>query len=126
MQRVIVNLQSYVMSDAIKMALTTNGDFTVAVVDKPDKVLNKTYNFAATIVIMEVTAYTPFKLEERLKLKEQIRKKCPDTKIVLLVDENAQGDVAEKVKQAKVDGQIDQFIYGSISASYLVALLETV
>jgi hypothetical protein len=41
-----------------------------------------------------------------------------------MVDENSMPKVAEDVKQAKRDGLIDQFIYGSTSASYLVALMD--
>lgn len=32
---------------------------------------------------------------------------------------------ARQVRQAKKEGLIDQFIYASISASYLVALMDT-
>lgn len=126
MQRVIVNMQSYVMSDAIKMALKSNGDFSVEIVEKPQDVAEKCYLYVASVVIMEVTAYTPWKLEERLKLRAEIKKKCPNCKIAILIDENVQKEIAEQVKQAKLDGLVDQFIYGSISASYLVALLETI
>ena len=45
--------------------------------------------------------------------------------IVLVVDENAEKEVAKQVKQAKKDGLIDQFIYGSISASYLADIMDT-
>jgi hypothetical protein len=40
------------------------------------------------------------------------------------VDENAEKEVAEQVKQAKKDGLIDQFIYSSISSTYLSAIVE--
>lgn len=44
---------------------------------------------------------------------------------MLVVDENSESELAEQVRQAKKDGLIDQFIYGSISAGYLVALIDT-
>lgn len=74
---------------------------------------------------MEVTGYTPWKLEERLKIRDEVRRMNPQCKIVLVVDENAEKKVAGAVKQAKKDGLIDQFIYGSISATYLTALIDT-
>jgi len=73
---------------------------------------------------MEVTSYTPYKLEERLKIRQELKKQSPDCKIVLMVDENSEKRTAEDVKQAKRDGWIDQFIYGSTSASYLVAMMD--
>ena len=44
--------------------------------------------------------------------------------MVFFVDENAEMELAQQVKQAKKDGLIDQFIYGSISAAYLTALID--
>lgn len=126
MQRVIVNMKSYVMSDAIKLILKDKGDFKVLIVDDVCDVVNKCYSYAANTVIMEVTDYEPWNLEQRLKIREDIKKRCPNSKIAILVDENENKEIAEKVKQAKLDGLVDQFIYGSISASYLVALLETI
>ena len=49
----------------------------------------------------------------------------PECKIVLIVDENAEKEVAKQVKQAKIDGLIDQFIYGSISATYLADIVDS-
>ena len=76
-------------------------------------------------LLMEVTGHPPYLLSERLKTRETVRRNAPGCKIVLVVDENSEGELAEQVKQAKKDGLIDQFIYGSISANYLVALIDT-
>lgn len=53
-----------------------------------------------------------------------VKKQNPNCKIVLLVDENSDKEIANEVRQAKKDGLIDQFIYGSTSASYLVAMMD--
>ena len=124
MQRVIIDIKNYVFGEAIEMALRKNGDFQVIVVEQPEETANKAYSIAATTVLMEVTGYPPYVLEERLKIREEIRKRCPNCKIALVVDENSDKLAAEQVKQAKRDGLIDLFIYGSTSASYLVALLD--
>lgn len=71
---------------------------------------------------MEVTGYPPYIRSERLKVREQVRRETPSCKIVLLVDENSGAELA---KQAKKDGLIDQFIYGSVSSAYLTALMDT-
>jgi N12 class adenine-specific DNA methylase len=54
-----------------------------------------------------------------------VKEKNPECKIVLVVDENAEKEVAKQVKQAKKDGLIDQFIYGSISATYLADIVDS-
>ena len=124
MPRVVVNTQNYMFADMIKRTLES-GDFSVSVVDKPEKLLPEFNRTAANIVLMEVTGYTPWKMEERMKLRNQIKQIDPDCKIVYLVDEKAEPAVAQKVRRAKTDGLIDQFIYTSISASYLLGVTET-
>ena len=74
---------------------------------------------------MEVTCYTPWKLEERLRIRDEVKQQSPDCKIVLIVDENAEKKLTQRVLQTKKDGLIDQFIYGSTSPEYLVALTDT-
>ena len=76
-------------------------------------------------LLMEVTGYPPYLLTERLKTRREVKRDAPGCKIVLVVDENSESELAEQVRQAKKDGLIDQFIYGSISAGYLVALIDT-
>ena len=93
--------------------------------DRPGDVLAEVNRVAAEIVLLEVTAYTPWKLSERLELRSSIRKADPNCKIVCLVDEKIDAKIAEEVKEAKLMGLIDQFIFSSISASYLAALMET-
>ena len=124
MSRVVVNAQNYMFADMIKRTLE-DGDFSVTVVDKPEKLLTEFNRTAANIVLMEVTGYTPWKIEERMKLRNQIKQIDPDCKIAFLVDEKAETAVAQKVLRAKIDGLIDQFIYTSISASYLLGVMET-
>ena len=97
----------------------------MAAVDDTQQVVEQCVLLTANLVLMEVTGYTPWKIEERMKLRNQIKQIDPDCKIVYLVDEKAEPAVAQKVRRAKTDGLIDQFIYTSISASYLLGVMET-
>ena len=112
-------------SDMIKRTLESD-DFSVTVVEKPEKLIQEFNRTAANIVLMEVTGYTPWKIEERIKLRHQIKQIDANCKIAFLVDEKAEPAVAQKVLRAKTDGLIDQFIYTSISASYLLGVIETI
>lgn len=125
MARLVVNTQNALSADMLRRTLRKCGDFTVYVVDQPGNMLAEVNRVAAEIVLLEVTANTPWKLEERMKLRDSIRKTAPDCKIVFLVDENIDPKIAEDVKNAKLLGLIDQFIFSSISATYLAALMET-
>ena len=111
LQRVIISMQNYVLGEAVEHSLKTGGDFHVDVVEKPEDVARLCVNLAATAVLMEVTSYTPCRLEERLKIRDEVKRQSPMCKIVLLVDENAEKKAAERVCQAKKDGLIDWFIY---------------
>ena len=71
-----------------------------------------------------VAVYTSWTLEERLKIRNALKKAQPDCKIVLVVDENTEKKLADRVRQAKKDGLVDNFIYGSVSSSYLSAVID--
>ena len=122
---VIVNMKDYIFADAVAGALRGDkeSDFKIERVSTPEDILQ--YSKIASIILMEVNGYPPYVLEERLKIRDAIKEVNPDCKIVLVVDENSEKKVAEEVRRAKKAGRIDQFIYGSISTSYLVALLDT-
>ena len=126
MRRIVINMQNTLFCNAIADTLRRSGNelepYTVVM---PDQVVDECKWIAPYALLMEVTGYTPWKLCERLKLRDAVKEKNPECKIVLVVDENAEKEVAKQVKQAKKDGLIDQFIYGSISATYLADILDS-
>lgn len=94
MRRVIVDMQNALFGDAISTALKNfSPDFHVYQSESPKKTVELCSCTQADILIMEVTAYMPWKL-------------------------------ADRVRQAKKDGKIDNFIYGSVSATYLSAVID--
>ena len=126
MRRVIVDMQNALFGDAISTALKNfSPDFHVYQSESPKKTVELCSCTQADILIMEVAAYMQWKMEERMKIRDTVKARNPDCKMVLVVDENSEKEAADRVRQAKKDGLIDQFIYGSISAAYLVALMDT-
>jgi len=126
MRRILINMQNTLFCNAIAEALRTSGnELDPYTVDLPDKVVDESKWIGPYALLMEVTGYRPWQFRERLKLRDAVKAICPECKIVLVVDENAEKEVAKQVKQAKKDGLIDQFIYGSISASYLADIMDT-
>lgn len=59
------------------------------------------------------------------RVRDEVKQQSPHCKIVLIVDENAEKELARHVLQAKKDGLIDNFIYGSVSDAYLSAVIDT-
>lgn len=126
MRRIVINMQNSLFCNAIANTISRSGnELEPYTVDSPDQVVDECKWLAPYAVLMEVTGYTPWKLEERLKIRDAVKEKNSECKIVLLVDENAEKAAAKKIKQAKKDGIIDQFIYGSISATYLADIMDT-
>lgn len=125
MRRVVVDMQNILFADAVAMALRNfDSDFDVCCSESPEKTLDMCKYTVAQILIMEVTGYTPRLIEERIKLRNELKKAVPDCKIVFVVDENTEKKLADRVRQAKKDGLIDNFIYGSVSATYLSAVID--
>lgn len=116
-------MKDYLFADTVTRTITGGNDLKAVKVGTPEEIGK--YDRVAAIVLMEVTGRTPYLLSERLRIRDRLKEANPSCKVVLVVDENSEAEIAEKIKRAKIDGLIDLFIYGSISASYLKALLET-
>ena len=127
MRRVILNMKDRIFADAVATTLREDkqGEFYVLPTTTPEEALQYGTSCEPYALLLEVNGYPPYVLEERLQIRDAVKKVNPDCKIVLVVDENSEKKVAEEVRRAKKAGRIDQFIYGSISASYLVALMDT-
>ncbi len=63
----------------------------------------------ANVLLMEISRLPNFALDRRIETARKVRKTLPKCKIALLCDENADPDIAEKVKDAKMMGLIDGF-----------------
>ena len=125
MRRVIVDMQNALFADAIATALQKfDSDFEVYQSEIPAKTTDMCAFMGANILIMEVTTYMPWRLEERIQIRDEVKAQNPGCKIVLVVDENTEKKLADKVRQAKKDGLIDNFIYGSGSSTYLSAVID--
>ncbi len=125
MRRVIVDMQNALFADAIATALQRfDSDFEVYQSEIPAKTTDMCAFMGANILIMEVTTYMPWRLEERIQIRDEVKAQNPGCKIVLVVDENTEKKLADKVRQAKKDGLIDNFIYGSVSSTYLSAVID--
>ena len=126
MRRIVINMQNSLFCNAISETLRISGnELNPYSVDSPDKVIDECKWVVPYALLMEVTGYTPWKLCERMKIISSVRLQIPECKIVLIVDETAEKELAKEVRQAKKDGLIDQFIYGSISATYLADIVDS-
>ena len=125
MRRIVIDMQNILFADAVAEALRNfDSDLEPFMSENHDKTLSLCDTVLANVLIMEVTTYPSRTLEERLKIRNALKRKHPDCKIVLVVDENTERKLADRVRQAKKDGLVDNFIYGSVSSSYLSAVID--
>ena len=119
-------MKDFVFADAVAQALRNDNasGFSVQNIGRPEEILRYCSILSPYVLLMEVTRYEPYTLEERLYIADTVKHAITGCKIVLLVDENSEEELAKRVRSAKKKGLIDQFIYGSTSASYLVAFMD--
>lgn len=115
------------MAESIRHSLENSGDFLVRPIETDQGTLAVDgLSDSPDILLLEV-AYNPgFTIEEQIENIKRYRKSMPQCKILLLCDENSTPELARKVAMAKRDRMIDDFIYSSVSESYLTALLYAI
>ena len=126
MRLIVLDMQSQLVARALDRVLRMEmTDCNPIISDSPESTVEQCRLFRPYALFMEVTGYTPWMLEERLKICETVRRQGNGCKFVLSVDENAEPKLANRVMQCKKDGLIDAFIYNSTSERYLAAILES-
>ena len=127
MKKIVLDIQSGIHAHNMeRMLMQELESYQVVVSESPDSTAEWCKTHKADVLLMEIKAYSPWMLEERLEICKAVRRQSPECRIVLSVDENSDPALAERVKQCKKDGIIDAFIYNSTSEKYLAALLDSV
>ena len=121
MQKIVVDMQNFLFADVVATAFR-NSDYDIDVVraESPKDTVEICRLYKPFLLVMEVTGYTPWQLCERLKLQDAVKAVCPECKVALIVDSNTEKQAAKNIRDAKKDGLIDQFFYGSMTAEYLM------
>ena len=121
MRKIVIDMQNYLFADSVAAAFK-NSDYDIDVVraESPMNTVELCRLYKPFVLIMEVTGYTPWLLCERMKLRDKVKTVCPECKIALIVDSNSEKQAARDIRDAKKNGLIDQFFYGSMTAEYLM------
>lgn len=125
MRYAVISTQNTLLSGAIVKYLRERGEMCPQRVLNPEKVLDTVQSLDADVLLMEVTRLPQFSLETRLEISRAIRQKGRKCKVALLCDDNADHELAEKVKESMKIGLIDMFFYSSVSGEYLSAMLDS-
>ena len=124
MRRVVIDMQA-LFAAAAEDALCKSGfGFDTVKSKSPEQTLSMCEAQPFDVLLMDVMSYPPRTLEERLLIRDELKRNDPNGKIVLMVDENTEKRAADRVRRAKKDGLIDDFIYNSTSPTYLAVVLD--
>ena len=126
MRIIILDMQSQLYAKAIRRILAQEiGGDNIVIVKTPEETPGICRVMQPYALLMEVTPYSPWMLSERLNTCTWVRHDAKGCKIVLIVDDVADRQLAEQVKKAKQDGKIDAFLFTSATESYLAAVVDS-
>lgn len=126
MRRIVLDMKGGLLAEAVEQSLTgCNFGFIVYRSSSPEETLNLCKVCHANVLVMEVVREGVWKLSERLKIRNEIKNLGWDCKILLLIDERADEMLAADVRQAVKDQLVDNFIYASVSPTYLAGVIDT-
>ena len=121
MRKIVVDMQNFLFADSVATAFRRSDyDIDVIRTESPKDTLELCQVYKPYVLMMEVTSYTPWQLSERLKLRDKVKAVCTGCKIALIVDSNTEKQAAKDIRDAKKNGLIDPFFYGSMTAEYLM------
>lgn len=78
MRKIVIDMQNYLFADAVATAFK-NSDYDIEVIraESPRDTVELCQVYEPFALVMEVTGYTPWKLSERLKLRDRVRELWP-------------------------------------------------
>ena len=127
MKKIMLNIHNCLMAVSIAHTLNQTGSFLVSSVQSGcGGAARACAQASSDVLVMEAAYDLGTTLDDCLKEAELLHSLCPKCKVILLCDENSVPEIARQVMQAKKDGQIDDFVYSSVSESYLTALLSAI
>ena len=127
MKKIVLSICNSLMALSITHSLTQTGDFQIASIRPGCKeIARECADASADVLLMEAAFNIGATLDDCLKEAKRLRSLRPECKTILLCDENSAPEVARRIALAKKDGLIDDFVYASVSESYLTAMLYAI
>lgn len=94
--------------------------------ESPDATAEWCKTHRPDVLLMEVKAYSPWMFKERMAIRDKVKRNTESCRVILFVDDDTDEDLTEKVRQAKREGLIDAFLFGSVSENYFASVIDSV
>ena len=129
MIRIALDFAGSLYADGIANLLERSGKFRTETLPPEGGLAAKAdacARFGADIALLAISPVRGYTVEERQDLFLLLRHRIPRCKIVVLLDERLSPAYTDRIKDMKRTGQIDGFLYTSVSLDYVADMLETI
>lgn len=127
MKKIVLDIQSGIHAHNMeRMLLQKLDDYQVVISETPDSTAGWCRSHRPDVLLMEIKAYSPWMFSERMDICRKMKRTMPECRIILFVDDENDSDLTAKVRQAKWDGTIDAFLFGSVSDNYFASVIDSV
>lgn len=124
MKRIALAIHNSLIALSIQYSLQKSNKFIVFNLNAEKSIAEECAQSCADILLMEASYGRGTTLEDCIHEAKNLRTLRPECRVILICDENSVPEIARQVAQVKKDGLIDEFIYSSVSESYLTAILS--
>ena len=127
MKKIVLDIQSGIHAHNMeRMLMQKLDDYQVVISESPDSTAGWCRSHRPDVLLMEVKAYSPWMFSERMDICKKMKQTMPECRIILFVDDESDSDLTAKVRQAKRDGVIAAFLFGSVSDNYFASVIDSV
>lgn len=127
MKKIVLDIQSDIHAHTMeRMLMQKLDDCQVVISESPDSTAEWCKTHRSDVLLMEVKAYSPWMFGERMAIRDKVKRSTESCRIILFVDDESDGELTEKVRQAKREGLIDAFLFGSVSENYFASVIDSV
>ena len=126
MKKIVLSICNSLMALSITHSLKQSGFQIASIRPGCKEIARECADASADVLLMEAAFNIGATLDDCLKEAKRLRTLRPECRTILLCDENSAPEVARRIALAKKDGLIDDFVYSSVSESYLTAMLYAI
>lgn len=127
MKKIVLDIQSDIHAQTMeRMLMQKLDDCQVVISESPDTTAEWCKTHRPDVLLMEVKAYSPWMFGQRMTIRDKVGRSVENCRIILLVDDDTDGELTEQVRQAKREGLIDAFLFGSVSENYFASVIDSV
>lgn len=127
MKKIVLDIQSDIHAQTMeRMLMQKLDDCQVVISESPDTTAEWCKTHRPDVLLMEVKAYSPWMFKQRMTIRDKVGRSVENCRIILFIDDDTDGELTEQVRQAKREGLIDAFLFGSVSENYFASVIDSV